>query len=160
MYLLCSVGSFGLRRSCTEVRRPTFFGGGGGKAGNLSANVMATFFGLVACRRLSSSEGAPAGFRGIFCARPRSRGRCQAQEERRTRCCSHCCCSSSPKTLLEHPPRRTTFYMPLSRKKLPWHYYLWRDRFPGLHKTTKKSAAEPRYMTFEAQNFLLNEEDT
>ena len=25
--------------------------------------------------------------------------------------------------------------------------------FPGLHKTTKKSAAEPCYMTFEAQNF-------
>ena len=28
--------------------------------------------------------------------------------------------------------------------------------FPGLHKTTKNSAAEPRHMTFEAQNFLLN----
>ena len=26
--------------------------------------------------------------------------------------------------------------------------------FPGLHKTTKKSAAEPRYTTFEAQTFL------
>ena len=39
---------------------------------------------------------------------------------------------------------------------------LFVERFPGLHKTTKKSAAEPRYMTFEAQNFLLilNEEDT
>ena len=30
--------------------------------------------------------------------------------------------------------------------------------FPGLHKTTEKSAAEPRYMTFEAQNFLLNKD--
>ena len=30
--------------------------------------------------------------------------------------------------------------------------------FPGLHKTTKKSAAEPRYMTFEAQTFLLNKD--
>ena len=26
----------------------------------------------------------------------------------------------------------------------------------GVQKTTEKSAAEPRYMTFEAQNFLLN----
>ena len=25
----------------------------------------------------------------------------------------------------------------------------------GVHKTAEKSAAEPRYMTFEAQNFLL-----
>ena len=31
-------------------------------------------------------------------------------------------------------------------------------RFPGLHKTTKTSAAEPRYMTFEAQTFLLNKD--
>ena len=32
----------------------------------------------------------------------------------------------------------------------------------GVHKTAEKSAAEPRYMTFEAQNFLLirNKEDT
>ena len=30
--------------------------------------------------------------------------------------------------------------------------------FPGLHKTTKKSAAEPRYMIFEAQTFLLNKD--
>ena len=39
---------------------------------------------------------------------------------------------------------------------------LFVERFPGLQKTTKKSAAEPRYMTFEAQNFLLilNKEDT
>ena len=28
--------------------------------------------------------------------------------------------------------------------------------FLGLHKTTKKSSAEPRYMSFEAQTFLLN----
>ena len=34
------------------------------------------------------------------------------------------------------------------------------ERFPGLHETIKKSAAEPRYTTFEAQNFLLNKVDT
>ena len=28
----------------------------------------------------------------------------------------------------------------------------------GVHKTTKTSAAEPRHMTFEAQNFLLNKD--
>ena len=28
----------------------------------------------------------------------------------------------------------------------------------GVHKTTKKSTAEPRYMTFEAQNFRLNKD--
>ena len=28
----------------------------------------------------------------------------------------------------------------------------------GVHKTTKKLAAEPRFMTFEAQNFLLNKD--
>ena len=28
----------------------------------------------------------------------------------------------------------------------------------GVQKTTEKSAAEPRYMTFEAQNFLLNKD--
>ena len=27
-----------------------------------------------------------------------------------------------------------------------------------VQKTTEKSAAEPRYMTFEAQNFLLNKD--
>ena len=38
---------------------------------------------LVACsRRLSSSEAAPAGFWEVFCAKPRSRGRFQAQERR------------------------------------------------------------------------------
>ena len=30
--------------------------------------------------------------------------------------------------------------------------------FPSSHKATNKSAAEPRYMTFEAQNFLLNKD--
>ena len=28
----------------------------------------------------------------------------------------------------------------------------------GVHKTAEKSAAEPRYMTFEVQNFLLNKD--
>ena len=28
----------------------------------------------------------------------------------------------------------------------------------GVQKTTEKSAAEPRYITFEAQNFLLNKD--
>ena len=28
----------------------------------------------------------------------------------------------------------------------------------GLQKSTKKSTAEPRYMTFETQNFLLNKD--
>ena len=28
----------------------------------------------------------------------------------------------------------------------------------GVQKTTERSAAEPRYMTFEAQNFLLNKD--
>ena len=28
----------------------------------------------------------------------------------------------------------------------------------GVQKTTEKSAAEPRYMTFEALNFLLNKD--
>ena len=37
-----------------------------------------------------------------------------------------------------------------------WHLFV--VGFPGLHKTTKKSAAEPRYTTFEALTFLLNKE--
>ena len=63
-----------------------------------------------------------------------------------------------PKTLLEHPPKRPTFYMLLSRRKLskcvesPSVAFV--VGFPGLHKTAKKSTAEPRYMTFETQNFL------
>ena len=28
----------------------------------------------------------------------------------------------------------------------------------GVQKTTEKSAAEPRHMTFEAQNFILNKD--
>ena len=44
--------------------------------------IKTIFFGLVACRRLSSSEGAPAGFWEVFCAKPRPRGRCQVQEWR------------------------------------------------------------------------------
>ena len=67
-----------------------------------------------------------------------------------------------PKTLLEHPPKRTTFYMLLSRRKLTKCVYYshlsvaFVVEFPGLHKTTKQSAAEPRYITFGAQNFLRN----
>ena len=67
-----------------------------------------------------------------------------------------------PKTLLEHPPKRTTFYMLLSRTKLSKCVYSPSVAFvvglPGLHKTTKKSATEPRYVAFEAQHFLLNKD--
>ena len=70
-----------------------------------------------------------------------------------------------PKTLLKHPPKRTTFHMLLSRRKLTKGV---QSAFcgicggiPGFAQNphgTKKSAAEPRYMTFEAQNFLLNKD--
>ena len=67
--------------------------------------------------------------------------------------------SRSPQPLLEHPPKRTTFYVLLSRRKLSaWCL----DRFcgicGGIPKTTKALTAEPRYMTFEAQTFLLNKD--
>ena len=87
MYL-SSEGSFVFRRSCTEVRRPTFWWF------CVSPRILpqmpqkgdythlVNFFGLVACTRLSSSEGAPAGFWEVFCAKSRSRGQCQAQERR------------------------------------------------------------------------------
>ena len=48
----------------------------------VTTHIQSTFFGLVACRRLFLSEGAPAEFWEVFCAKPRSRGRCQAQERR------------------------------------------------------------------------------
>ena len=91
MYL-SSERSFGLRRSCTEVRRPTFWwfcvnpGIPPQMPQKVTTHIQTNFFGLVACRRLSSSEGAPSGFKKVFCAKPRSRRRCQAQE-RRTCCC-------------------------------------------------------------------------
>ena len=62
------------------------------KPGNLTTNattercLLYTFSqlssALVACRRLSSSEGALAGNWEVFCAKTRSRWRCQAQERR------------------------------------------------------------------------------
>ena len=62
--------------------------------------------------------------------------------------------------LLEHTPKRTTFYVLLSRRKLSACMCL--DRFcgicGGIPKTTKALTAEPRYMTFEAQTFLLNKD--
>ena len=55
--------------------------------------------------------------------------------------------SRPPRPLLEHPPKRTTFYVLI-------------DRFcgicGGIPKTTEALTAEPRYMTFEGQTFLLN----
>ena len=67
--------------------------------------------------------------------------------------------SRSLQPLLEHPPKRTTFYVLLSRKKLSTQCL---DRFcgicGGIPKTTKALTAEPRYMTFEAQTFLLNKD--
>ena len=66
--------------------------------------------------------------------------------------------SRPPQPLLEHLPKRTTFYVLLSRRKLS----LCLDRFygicGGIPKTTKALTAEPRYMTFEAQTFLLNKD--
>ena len=89
MYL-SSEGSFGLRRSCTEVRRPTFWWFCAKNPGippqmhrKGDYTHLVNFLRLlVACRRLSSSEGAPAGFWEVFCAKLRPRGRCQAQEQR------------------------------------------------------------------------------
>ena len=69
--------------------------------------------------------------------------------------------SRPPQPLLEHPPKRTTFYVLLSRRKLSKCVYLI-DRFcgicGGIPKTTKALTAEPRYVTFEAQTFLLNKD--
>ena len=87
MYL-SSEGSFGLRRSCTEeeVRRPTFWwfcvnpGIPPQMPQKVTTHIYITFFSLVACRRLSSSEGAPAGVGEVCWAKPRSRRRYQAQE--------------------------------------------------------------------------------
>ena len=66
----------------------------------------------------------------------------------------------SPQPLLEHSPKRTTFYVLLRRRKLSACMCL--DRFcgicGGIPKTTKALTAEPRYMTFEAQTFLLNKD--
>ena len=45
-----------------------------------SRHIWTTFFGLVARRRLPSSEGAPEGVGEVCCAKPRSRRRYQAQE--------------------------------------------------------------------------------
>ena len=45
-----------------------------------SRHMQRTFFGLVARRRLSSSEGAPEGVGEVCLAKPRSRRRYQAQE--------------------------------------------------------------------------------
>ena len=63
-----------------------------------------------------------------------------------------------PKTLLEHPPKRTTFYMLLCRRKLTnvcSHLSVaFVVGFPGLHKTTKKSTAEPRYIPSKPKTFF------
>ena len=67
--------------------------------------------------------------------------------------------SRPPQSLLEHPPKRTTSYVLLSRRKLSACVQTVSVAFVvGFPKTTKASAAEPRYMTFEAQTFLLNKD--
>ena len=125
MYIICSEGSFGLRRSCTEVRRPTF----------------RWFCVLLQHAAVGTAAGSPLL---SLASPPRPR-----VLHRRP-----------PKSLLEHSSKKTAFYMPLSRRNLskcvqsPSVAFV--VGFPGLHKTTKKSAAESRYMTSEAQNFLLN----
>ena len=73
--------------------------------------------------------------------------------------------SGPPKPLLEYPPKRTTFYMLLSRRKSTkcvWSPFCGFcggiPRFGQNLCRAKKSAAEPRYMTFDAQNLLLNKD--
>ena len=67
--------------------------------------------------------------------------------------------SRLPQPLLEHPPKRTTFYVLLSRRKLSACVWTVSVAFvAGFPRTTKASAAEPRYMTFDAQTFLLNKD--
>ena len=67
--------------------------------------------------------------------------------------------SRPPQPLLEHPPKGTTFFVLLSRRKI---VCMCLDRFcgicGGIPKTTKALTAEPRYMTFEVQTFLLNKD--
>ena len=71
-----------------------------------------------------------------------------------------------PKPLLEHLSKRTTFYMLLSQRKptkcMCVVTFLWHLRCDSRVCTNlcraKKSAAEPRYMTFEAQTFYLNKD--
>ena len=68
--------------------------------------------------------------------------------------------SRPPQPLREHPPKRKTFCILLSRRKLSACMCL--DRFcgicGGIPETTKALTAEARYMTFEAQTFLLNKD--
>ena len=66
--------------------------------------------------------------------------------------------SRPPQPLLEHPPKRTTFYVLLSRRKLSKCVLTVSVAFVvGFLKPPNKAlTAEPRYMIFEAQTFLLN----
>ena len=82
---LSSEASFGLRRSCTEVRRPTFWWFCVNPGIPPQMPQKGDYTRLVNFLRLSSIyiKGAPAGFREVFCAKPRSRGRFQAQERRK-----------------------------------------------------------------------------
>ena len=131
MYL-CSVGSFGLRRSCTR-----------GSAGDFSVVLFLYSYRCSSSSsrnssRFSALEPDIAPETAVFRRRP-------------------------PKTLLEHPPKRATFYMPLRRRKLSTCVWSPSVAFtvgllPGLHKTAKKSIAEPLYTTLEAQNSLLNKD--
>ena len=63
--------------------------------------------------------------------------------------------SRPPQPLLDHPPKRTTFYVLLSRRKLSACVC---SICGGIPKTTKALTAESRYMTFEAQTFLLSKD--
>ena len=61
--------------------------------------------------------------------------------------------------LLEYPPKRTTFYVLLSRRSCLNVYRPFLCGIcGGFPKTTKALTAEPRYMTFEAQIFLLDKD--
>ena len=69
-----------------------------------------------------------------------------------------------PKTLLGHPPKRTTFYMQCrprkSTKCMQTPFCGFCGGFEQNPRSTKTPAAELRYMTFEAQNFLRNKRNT
>ena len=66
--------------------------------------------------------------------------------------------SRPPQPLLEQPPKRTIFYVLLSRRKLSKcllsPFCGTCGGIPGFTQNHQKTAAEPRYMTFEDQTFL------
>ena len=69
-----------------------------------------------------------------------------------------------PNPCWSNPPKKTTFYMLLSRRKSSkcvvtflWHLR-WDFRVCTKPLQSQKVGREPRYMIFEAQNFLLNKD--